>query len=372
MIPLNKPGKCKSEKIDFFKDYFPNQVSCFLGNAGDCLNLIYRYLFKQYGRLRVGVSPLACFNAIHPIALNGHVPVFLDVDPITFNLSNESLSKHSDLDAVQVIHLGGNPNDMAFVEDWKQRNQAIIVEDCAQAMGATFQGMQLGSFGDFSVFSLIKNTYQSGGLLLSKNDLDTMLCLIDDELSSVALAYKHLRTFLESKCSMDESFYDTVLRKLLRSRDKVGNASGSVRKVSPKYAYRLDASLSSLPAIVQKRLRVADEMIAKIDSRKYMIQGELANACSNRNRLFFRSFDRKAIDVISYLRRNGIGANNLTQHYINEYQEHVSKDSLLSHYYRGPELPVYDGLFPYIFAIPISPFLTQKEVEYIIDVLNSY
>lgn len=372
MIPLNKPGKCQSKEMDFLKEYFPNQYSYFLGNAGDCLNLIYRNLLRQYGPLKVGVSPLACYNAILPIVVNGHTPVFIDVDPLTFNISNESLSYHCDLDVLQVIHLGGNPNDMTFIEDWTKRNHVILVEDCAQALGSTYQGGQLGSFGDFSVFSLIKNTYKSGGLLLSNNDLGAIDQIVDGKLSLAAMAYKHFRTCLESKCSMNENVYDAILRKLLRNREKVGNVSKQVRKVTPRYARSLNDTLSSAPGIVLKRISVANGMMSRIDTKKYAIQKELPNCQSNRNRLLLRSFDRKAIDVISYLRQYGIGANNLTQHYVKEFQEHVSKDSLLEHYYRSSELPNYDEVFPYVFAIPISPFLSQCEIEHIINTLNYY
>ena len=98
----------------------------------------------------------------------GLTPVFVDVDPTTFNIDPAKIeSAISDKTcAIVPTHLYGQPCAMTEVMRIAERNYLIVIEDCAQAAGAGYQGRKVGTFGDAAFFSfqLLKgiNTYGGG------------------------------------------------------------------------------------------------------------------------------------------------------------------------------------------------------------------
>lgn len=203
MIPLNKPCiKSASGKYGDYADFmfsnFRGLNSYVLSSAADGLHLIYKSLYEKRGTLKVGVSPLACFQAIYPIVQNGHIPVFVDIDDKTFNMDIDNLMKYPVVDVLEVIHFGGNPNEMDVLCEWARNKHVLLIEDCAQALGAYYKGKMVGNFGDYSVFSLIKNLYSiSGGLLLSKGMMTHTYPLLPEQI----VLYKRIKRFLEAHCS---------------------------------------------------------------------------------------------------------------------------------------------------------------------------
>ena len=136
------------------------------------LSRVYRQLYEERGAMRVAVSPLTCFIAIYPMVANGHVPVFVDIDPETLNMSEEALMAHEDVQAVQVIYLGGNPMRMDKVMDWAKKRGVVVIEDCAQALGAKYGGQMCGTFGEYAVASAVKNVYAvCGGVLIENKNI---------------------------------------------------------------------------------------------------------------------------------------------------------------------------------------------------------
>lgn len=144
-MPLNKPRiKSASGKYgdyaDFMSSNFRGLNSYVLSSAADGLHLIYKSLYEKRGTLKVGVSPLACFQAIYPIVRNGHIPVFVDIDDKTFNMDIDNLMKYPIVDVLEVIHLGGNPNEMDVLCEWARNKHVLLIEDCAQALGTCYKG----------------------------------------------------------------------------------------------------------------------------------------------------------------------------------------------------------------------------------------
>ena len=85
----------------------------------------------------------------------GATPVFVDVDSFTGNLSVDALSKviSERTKAVIPIHLYGNPCDILKIKALCNSNDAILIEDCAQAHGAEVHGKKVGSFGHAAIYS---------------------------------------------------------------------------------------------------------------------------------------------------------------------------------------------------------------------------
>ena len=94
-------------------------------------------------------------TTVNPIVQAGAVPVFVDVDIPTYNIDagllEEALSPKSR--AVMVAHTLGNPFDLGAVSAFCQEHGLFLVEDCCDALGATWEGRPVGSFGEFATCS---------------------------------------------------------------------------------------------------------------------------------------------------------------------------------------------------------------------------
>ncbi|MFI8962672.1 DegT/DnrJ/EryC1/StrS family aminotransferase [Streptomyces sp. NPDC053493] len=101
------------------------------------------------------------------------VPVFADVDPVTFNIDPDDIERRitDRTKAIIPVHLHGAPADMDRITDIARRHGLAVIEDAAQAPGATHRGRPVGSIGDAGAFSLqaTKNipTCGEGGLLVT-------------------------------------------------------------------------------------------------------------------------------------------------------------------------------------------------------------
>jgi perosamine synthetase len=104
----------------------------------------------------------------------GFRPVFADIDASTFNLDPAKLESAitSKTSAVVPTHLYGQPCDMDSIMKIARAHNLVVIEDCAHALGATYKGRKVGTFGDASIFSfqMLKplNTY--GGGMAVTND----------------------------------------------------------------------------------------------------------------------------------------------------------------------------------------------------------
>lgn len=103
------------------------------------------------------------------------VPVFADVDPVTFNLDPDDVQRRitARTAAIIPVHLHGAPADLDRITDIARRHGLAVIEDAAQAPGATHRGRPVGGIGDAGAFSLqvTKNipTCGEGGLFVTRN-----------------------------------------------------------------------------------------------------------------------------------------------------------------------------------------------------------
>ena len=103
-------------------------------------------------------------------------PVLVDVDPVYWTMDTDQIeSKVTDRTrAILVVHTYGNPVDMDPVMELARNRSLFVIEDCAEALGATYKGRRPGTFGDIATFSFFANkliTCGEGGIV-STNDLD--------------------------------------------------------------------------------------------------------------------------------------------------------------------------------------------------------
>jgi len=106
----------------------------------------------------------------------GAKPVFVDIDPKTFNISPEAIEQAitPKTKAIMPVHLFGQPADMARIVDICKQHDLKLIEDCCQSFGASINGKQTGAIGDAGAYSFFpsKNlgAYGDGGLVVTHSD----------------------------------------------------------------------------------------------------------------------------------------------------------------------------------------------------------
>ena len=111
-------------------------------------------------------------TTVNPIIQNGLVPVFLDLQIPTYNIDTRLLeAAYSErTKAVMIAHTLGNPFDLGAVADFVKRHNLWLIEDCCDAVGATYDGRKVGTFGDLAAVSFYPAhhiTMGEGGCVLT-------------------------------------------------------------------------------------------------------------------------------------------------------------------------------------------------------------
>lgn len=123
-------------------------------------------------------SDMTFSATVNPVVYEGGIPVFVDSEYDTWNMDPVALDKAFDLyptaKVVVVANLYGTPGKMNQIVEICKKHNAILIEDAAESLGATYKGKQTGTFGDINCISFNGNkiiTGSSGGMLLtdSKN-----------------------------------------------------------------------------------------------------------------------------------------------------------------------------------------------------------
>lgn len=152
-----------------------------LVNSGSSANLlaVTALTAPELGtrRLVPGDEVLTCAagfpTTVAPILQNGLVPVFLDVDLPSYNADLSALEEATGprTKAIVLAHTLGNPFDLDRLSAWAREKGLLVVEDCCDALGATWRGRPVGSFGDLATLSFYPahhvTTGEGGAVLTS-------------------------------------------------------------------------------------------------------------------------------------------------------------------------------------------------------------
>jgi dTDP-4-amino-4,6-dideoxygalactose transaminase len=180
---------------------------------------------------------------IEAIDLVGAIPVFVDVDPITYTMDWQQLESvlTSRTRAVLPVHLYGHPTEMQPLLDFAHAHGLHIIEDASQAHGTTYQGRRVGSFGDIGCFSLYysKNlgAYGEAGICVTNDEsLAERLYMLRDHGSRIR--YRH--EILGVNGRLDE-LQAAILRIKLRYLDQWNAARSAHAKFYTEQLRTLDA-----------------------------------------------------------------------------------------------------------------------------------
>ena len=142
---------------------------------------------EAYGMPKVGHGALEgkkvfcsdmTFDAtVNPVVYEGGVPVFIDTEYDTWNMDPVALEKafeiYPEVKVVVVAHLYGTPGKVDEIKAICEKHGATIIEDAAESLGATYKGVQTGTFGTYNAISFNGNkiiTGSSGGMLLTDSE----------------------------------------------------------------------------------------------------------------------------------------------------------------------------------------------------------
>lgn len=122
--------------------------------------------------------PTLTFSATaNPIIYQNAIPVFIDSDYETWNMSpkalEEAFEKYPEVKAVLVVHLYGLSADMDKIMEICKKHNVAVIEDAAESLGTYYKGKHTGTFGDYGIFSFNGNkiiTTSGGGMLVSNNE----------------------------------------------------------------------------------------------------------------------------------------------------------------------------------------------------------
>ena len=161
-------------------------------NSGSSANLLAFSALTNPTRKRhlstgdkVAVPAVCWSTSIWPIVQTGLVPVMVDVNPKTLNVSIPSLKRaiaeHS-IRAVMLVHVLGNATEMEELLELVRDNDLLLVEDTCESLGTTYRERYLGTYGDFGTFSFYFSHHMTtieGGIVTAKNqeDADLLRCL---------------------------------------------------------------------------------------------------------------------------------------------------------------------------------------------------
>lgn len=109
-------------------------------------------------------SPYTFFATAGSIARTGARPVFVDIDPETYNLRADQIEERvtDKTKAIMVVHLYGLMADMDPIMDVARRHDLVVIEDAAQAIGSEYKGHRAGSIGDYGCFSFFPSKNLGG------------------------------------------------------------------------------------------------------------------------------------------------------------------------------------------------------------------
>lgn len=159
-------------------------VACSSGSAA--IHLAIAALDPEPGDEFI-LPPITDIGSIAPVLWQNCVPVFADVDPCTMTIDPADVARNITprTRAVIAVHLAGQPCSLDPLKALAEQHGLALIEDCAQAYGAEYDGRPVGSFGDLACFSLQQSKHISageGGILITSNaDLANRAALFADK-----------------------------------------------------------------------------------------------------------------------------------------------------------------------------------------------
>ena len=306
-----------------------------VANGTDALMLALRAVGVGPGD-KVALPTYTFIATAEAVTMLGAVPCLVDVDPQTYTLNPEALKTLSGLKAVIPVHLYGQPADMQPILSLAKTRGFAVIEDCAQAHGATYEGDSVGSLGQAGCFSFYpgKNLGALGdaGAVVSQDPalLERIRCIANHGRSA---PYLHSEPWVNSRL---DAIQAAALQLNLPHLQAWNAARQNLAKI---YDQRLKDLGITPPAVGAHRTHIYHQYVIQIPERQRLMQ----------------AFANEQIG----------------------YAVHYERPIHLQQAYRalghGPgDFPVAEGIAAHCFSLPIDPLLSQPQLERVVQILRAH
>lgn len=160
---------------ELIQDYTKSEHAVALSSGTAALHLAIKLAGVKTGDY-VFCSDMTFSATVNPVTYEGGIPIFIDSEADTWNMDPKALEKafelYPDVKVVVLVHLYGVPAKLDEIQEICEKHGAILIEDAAESLGATYKEKQTGTFGRYSIISFNGNkiiTGSSGGALLTSD-----------------------------------------------------------------------------------------------------------------------------------------------------------------------------------------------------------
>lgn len=310
-------------------------VGC--GNGLDAIRLILLALDIGPGDEIILPSNTFIATAL-AVSYVGATPILVEPDEKTYNINPNLIEEKitNKTKAIIAVHLYGQPADMDSINSIAKKHSIFVIEDAAQAHGATYKGKKVGELGDASAFSFYpgKNlgALGDGGAVVTNNtELATKIRILSNY--GCEEKYKHIYKGINSR--LDE-VQAAVLNIKLKKLDKWN----------------------------EERKQIARVFLSKINNHN-INKPQVEEGFDHVWHLFVIRTSRR-LDFQKYLEVNGISS--LIHYPIPIHMQRAYNDLGLS---RG-NMPICENLANEVVSIPLWPGMTSDEVNYICKIINMW
>ncbi len=311
-----------------------------VANGSDALYIALAALGIGEGD-EVITTPFTFFATAGSIVRTGAKPVFADIDPRTFNVDPAEVAKKVTprTKAVMPVHLFGQPCDMDPINDIARKHGLKVVEDAAQAIGATYKGRMVGTFGDAACISFFptKNlgAFGDAGAIVTDND-------------EVAEKCRMLRAHGSKKKYVHE---------MMGINSRLDALQAKILSVKLKY---LDEWMDKRRALAAKY----DDLLINVCSGKVKVP-HVAEGCHHVFHQYTISVDdRDALQA--HLAKEGIGS---TVYY--PIPLHLQK-VFTSLGYKEGEFPNSERACKTVLSLPMFPELSDEQISAVVQAVASF
>ena len=323
-----------------FADYVGTRYAVGVNSCTDALIISLKAVGIKAGDEVITVSH-TFWASIEAIIHCGAVPVLVDVgnDYLinTLKIEEKITSKTK---AILPVHLNGRVCDMDRIMEIAKKYNLKVIEDAAQAVGATFRGKMAGSFGNAGCFSFypskILGCYGDGGVITTDNPY-----------------IKKIAWLLRSHGQGINTKDYPILYVGWTSR--LHNIQATILNIKMKY----------LTGWIKKRKEIAERYDEELRDIKQIKLPPEPNEFNNDSYQNYVIRAEKRDDLFKFLSENGI--------------ETLIKDPVPNHlqpaftyFYGIPNLPLSEQLCEEVISLPIHPDLTQEQTEYIIKIIKDF
>lgn len=297
-------------------------------------------------------TPFTFFATAGSIARLGAKPVFVDVDKDSYNIDvsgiEEKITKKTR--AIIPVHLFGQVVQMKPIAEIAQRHNLAVIEDAAQAIGASQDGVKCGNFGDCGCFSFYpsKNLggFGDGGLVTTNSEsLAEKIRILRDHGRAPVLQKNHKT----GSCQNPGYFY-----KVIGGNFRLDGIQGAVLAVKLRYLDKWNEKRRQNAVFYDKIFNGSPVKTPRIDSNNVSTYHQYTVTAPERDRLQKYLAESKIGSVVFYPKPL----------YLQQCFKHLG--------YQEGDLPVAEKLCSEVLSLPVYPELTQDQIEYVAGTVTKF